>query len=409
MSIQIKKQQQIIVGGIVLGLGFIFGLLVYWGQKTESVKAEDKSSLVKHTLASAISREASEAHWIEKTQNAWRIEQEKGKERDKKVKNLDVMKDKQKDQIEAQKEEIVTLKSMLNDLVHQVTDLQTRTSPISNEMLDNELSKTDEMQINALETGFIQYTASLSNIKKPRIKTPDNYVFSNTFAKAKVLQGADASAGVLSQSNPDVMILQILDDGIMPNNHRSPLKNCFVSVSVVGDISSERGKVRTERLSCIHPDGTSLDTQVTGIVSDSKNGIRGKVVWRDQPMLKKAFWGSFWESMGNVGQQYAHDVSTSPLGSVATIQPEKIPLAAASSGASGASKMYASYNIKRAEMYHPVIQLAPGMIVDVVFLKGFWLDGGSEEKAPEKPSQNSEYKSAEAQEAQQFFNNKHDF
>ena len=70
----------------------------------------------------------------------------------------------------------------------------------------------------------------------------------------------------------------------------------------------------------------SIDTQVTGIVSDSKNGIRGRAVWRDEPMVKKAFWGNFWESMGNIGQQYSTDYSTSPLGSVATIQAGKIPL-----------------------------------------------------------------------------------
>ena len=35
----------------------------------------------------------------------------------------------------------------------------------------------------------------------------------------------------------------------------------------------------------------------------------------------------------------------------------------------------ADYNIRRADQYHPVIQLSAGTIVDVVFLKGFYLDG----------------------------------
>ena len=78
-----------------------------------------------------------------------------------------------------------------------------------------------------IDPGFIQYSAKLNKKSKPRIKTPDNYVFSNTFAKAVVLQGADASAGVLSQSNPDIMMFQIIDDGVMPNKHQGAFKRLF--------------------------------------------------------------------------------------------------------------------------------------------------------------------------------------
>jgi conjugal transfer pilus assembly protein TraB len=35
----------------------------------------------------------------------------------------------------------------------------------------------------------------------------------------------------------------------------------------------------------------------------------------------------------------------------------------------------ADYNIRRADQYHPVIQLTAGTVVDLVFLKGFYLDG----------------------------------
>lgn len=35
----------------------------------------------------------------------------------------------------------------------------------------------------------------------------------------------------------------------------------------------------------------------------------------------------------------------------------------------------ADYNIKRAEQFQPVVQLSAGSVVDVVFLKGFYLDG----------------------------------
>ncbi|HAU1387062.1 TPA: TraB/VirB10 family protein [Legionella pneumophila] len=426
MSTQTKKQQRIIltvaVSIAVLGIT----VLAFLGHKSEEVKKSDKQSFKKHTLASPLSSKTNEAHWIEKTQNAWKAEQEKSQELDKNIKFLSKEKEKQGLLLRSQKDEMAELKTMLAELKQQVVHLQAEkvaeegrgnnNSQHNNAMLPRAGDETGHTGME-MDSGFIQYSAKLSKSTKPRIKTPDNYVFSNTFAKAVVLQGADASAGVLSQANPDIMIFQIVDDGVMPNKHKSHLKDCFVSASVVGDISSERGKLRLERLSCINANGTSIDIPVTGIVSDSKNGIRGRAVWRDEPMVKKAFWGNFWESLGNIGQQYSTDVSVSPLGSVSTIQQAKIPLAAVSSGGAGAAKMYAQYNIKRAEMYHPIIQLSPGVIVDVTFLKGFWLDGGTDSKEPEMPIQNpgSRFEnqepaaSPEEKAANQFFYKNHSF
>lgn len=393
MSIQLKKKQHILLGITVGIVVIVIAVLAILGKKAEKPHIEDKPSYKKHILASPISAKTNESHWIEKTQNAWKIEQEKSEKLDKNINTLRLDKDKQGELISAQKDELSEMKSMLDELKTQVVSLKAERANVapansnSMEPQNGLLPRADDAAMAnsmGMDTGFIQYSAKLSQVKKPRVRTAENYVFSNTFVKAVALSGADASAGVLGQSNPDVMIFQLIDDGVMPNKHKSRLRNCFVSASVVGDISSERGKFRTERLSCIHADGTSIDTQVTGIVSDSKNGIRGRPVWRDGPMVRKAFWGGFWESMGNVGQQIATDVSVSPLGSVSTVERSQIPLAAVSSGGSGAAKMYAQYNIKRAEMYHPIIQLPPGAIVDVTFLKGFWLDGGTDSKAPEQ-------------------------
>ncbi|HGK6639205.1 TPA: TrbI/VirB10 family protein [Legionella pneumophila] len=427
MSRQLKKQQHLLLG---IGVGFIvliIAVFAFWGGKTTKPKEEKKESFKKHSLASPISAASNESHWIEKAQNAWKAEQEKTQQLGKNIQVLGEEKDKQVKLIQSQKDELAQMKATLTELKQQIVKLQMeRPVPTESQLTQGEVGSQmlprayEDRKSNGLEmdSGFIQYTARLQRRAKPRLRTPENYVFSNTFAKAVVLQGADVSAGVLSQTNPDIMMFQIVEDGIMPNGHRAHLKDCFVSGAVIGDISSERGKIRLERLSCIHKDGTSIDTQITGIASDSKNGIRGRAVWREEPMVNKAFWGSFWQSMGNIGQQYSTEYSTSPLGSVSTINPSRIPLAAASGGAAGSAKMYAQYNIKRAEMYHPIIQLPPQVVVDVVFLKGFWLDGGSDTLAPENPSEtrnpNADFEGAsnatpEEKAANQFFYKEHSF
>ena len=70
-------------------------------------------------------------------------------------------------------------------------------------------------------------------------------------------------------------------------------------------------------------------------------------------------------------------------------------------------------------MYHPIIQLPPAIIVDVTFLKGFWLDGGTDTNEPEQPVENqnpkvayevpTEPESAEEKAANQFFYKNHTF
>ena len=49
----------------------------------------------------------------------------------------------------------------------------------------------------------------------------------------------------------------------------------------------------------------------------------------------------------------------------------------------------ADYNIQRAEQYHPVIQLTAGQPVDIVFLKGFYLDGKNHDESDDLKKESS--------------------
>ncbi len=207
-------------------------------------------------------------------------------------------------------------------------------------------------------------------------KTPDTWVPPGAFVTAVVLQGVAAAAGVTSQSDPRPILLRTISTGTLPHGYHSHLKQCFIVGSGYGDVSSERVYVRLETLSCIRH-GVETDFPVYGYVSgtDALTGQRGPVVFRDGPFVARAFLGGVLGGLGNVGQQYAQNVSTSPLGTVTSLNPGRIPLAAAGSGLGTASQMYAQYNIKRAEQYQPIVELNAGNVVNIVFTKGFWLDG----------------------------------
>ena len=91
------------------------------------------------------------------------------------------------------------------------------------------------------------------------LKNPLTFVPAGTFVRAIALGGADASAGVTSQANPTPMLFRLLDKGTLPNHHESQLKNCIATAAVMGDVSSERGEIRLERLSCTRANGEIVE------------------------------------------------------------------------------------------------------------------------------------------------------
>lgn len=223
-------------------------------------------------------------------------------------------------------------------------------------------------------------------------KNKDSFVPAGTFAEAIMLGAADASAGVQAQANPSPMLFRINAEGTLPNHQKSHLKNCVVTAAVVGDISSERGQIRLERMSCTFPNGEIVEQQVDGTVfgMDAKNGVRGNPVWREGALLGRAAVAGTLSGLGSAVSQTYTTTSISPLGSTQTVNNGDIFKYGAAQGASNAMEKLAEYNIRRAEQYHPVIQLSAGQPVDIVFLKGFYLDGRKANESQEERAEPSQ-------------------
>jgi len=230
-----------------------------------------------------------------------------------------------------------------------------------------------------------------SMINQPK-KNPDSFVPAGTFAEAIMLGAADASAGVQAQASPSPMLFRIIANGTLPNHQKSHLKDCVVTAAVVGDISSERGQIRLERLSCTFPNGEIVEQVVDGTIfgMDAKNGVRGTPVWREGALLGRAAVAGTLSGLGSAVSQTYTTSSISPLGATQTVNNGDVFKYGAAQGAANAMEKLAEYNIRRAEQYHPVIQLTAGQPVDVVFLKGFYLDGQSHEESHEDKQASSQ-------------------
>ena len=218
----------------------------------------------------------------------------------------------------------------------------------------------------------------------PIARPTADYVSAGSYAEAVVLAGADASAGVQSQGDPRPVLLRLTSpaygaaaDGVAET---SGVEGCTVTAAAYGDLSSEKVYVRLQTMACVgDAPGTVIETAVAGFVAGGgKAGVRGPVVSREGALVQKAFLSGVFSGFGQSVSQAFGPQAVLAGGGAATIGNQDLGdmgRAGLGAGVGTAGQEVSDYLIRRAEQYQPVIQLAAGTPVTVVFLEGAWLDG----------------------------------
>lgn len=206
-------------------------------------------------------------------------------------------------------------------------------------------------------------------------RTTDNYVPTGTFVTAVITGGADANGGVSGQGDTSPIVFQTVNQGVLPNGEQSKLKNCTITGAVYGEISSSRGVARTNRMSCIHPNGDILDIPVNATVFNfGRNGIRGTTIMKNGKIVQMAGIAGILQGVGDAGKALAQTTTPTALGPSQSINSDKIGLNLLGGATESVGSKLADYYIKLAELYHPIVEVNPGAIVNIVFLEGFPLD-----------------------------------
>jgi conjugal transfer pilus assembly protein TraB len=370
----IKKSQQR-TASIVLVIFAVCGLGLYEFLEGGSTAAQTKDQTETVTLATPLSHVDEQALWVERAQQQLSQEDKTTTAVKEQLQLLSQAKEAQDKKAQGQAQSVADLQKQVTQLQAQLTD-KSNHQPV--QMSDANSTQTFSLQKNDHFLNDVKLTLKpLVSIHHAPTKNPNNYVPAGSFVEAIVIGGADASAGVTSQGNPSPMLLRMIAPGTLPNHQHSHLQDCFATAAVVGDISSERGEIRLERFSCVLPHGKTIDVPVEATVfgPDGKNAVRGTPLWREGKLLQRAFVaGTLSGISSGIGQTYTSN-AISPIGSVQTVKNGKILQYGVANGIGNAADKLADYNISRAEQYHPVIQLSAGTVVDVVFLKGFYIDG----------------------------------
>jgi conjugal transfer pilus assembly protein TraB len=209
-------------------------------------------------------------------------------------------------------------------------------------------------------------------------KKAGSYIPAGAFVRVVILNGLDAPTGGQAQSNPTPVLMKVMDSATLPNGFKADLRGCTISGNGYGDISSERALIRLDRLACISDDGGAIDIAVKGYVAgeDGKAGMRGRLVTKTGQLLANGLLAGIGSGIGQAFQNSATVVQTNPFGNqTQQIKPGEEVKAGLSSGVGKAFDQLAKYYIEQSNKIYPIIEVDGARVVDIVFSRGFVLEG----------------------------------
>ncbi|WP_342259845.1 TraB/VirB10 family protein [Candidatus Tisiphia endosymbiont of Metellina segmentata] len=208
-------------------------------------------------------------------------------------------------------------------------------------------------------------------------KDVKDYITTGSFARGVLLTGAVVGTGTNNAAAPEPIMLRLVDTAIFSKGNKTEqIKEAILIGSCSGDISSERAKCRLETVSLLNRNGDIIEKSVEGwiIGEDGRPGIKGVVVDRSSDVARMAVLNGV---LGGIAQFFQNQ-ATNGVFPISPITGQQNALKAKDAlkggiyaGAGNALEKLADFAIKRAESMSPVIVVASGRVVDVVFRKGF--------------------------------------
>lgn len=215
------------------------------------------------------------------------------------------------------------------------------------------------------------------------------YITTGSFARGVLMTGVVVGTGSNSASNPEPIMLRLVDGGIFSKKLRTEqIKEAILIGDCSGDLSSERAKCRLQTLSLKNAKGEIIEREVKGWVvgEDGRNGVKGIVVDKASDMMRMAMLNGVLGGMS----KFLQNQSSSGIFPISPITGQQNALSSVNMVKSGAaagmgdafSKM-ADFVMERFNSMSPQIVIASGRTVDVVFQHGVDLNDSSNESSTE--------------------------
>lgn len=201
------------------------------------------------------------------------------------------------------------------------------------------------------------------------------FIPSGSIIQGVLLSGMDAPCGNKAAKNPVPALVRIKHDAILPNRFVQDVKECFLIVSGYGSMSTERANLRSEKLSCVRPDGKVIEAAVDGWVvgDDGKAGLRGRLVSKQGKVIANSLVAGVLSGLaGSFQPRIVTPLNISPTTETQYQYPtpEGVLNSAVLGGGSKALDRIAEFYLDMADEMFPIVEIDAGRKLTVVLVRG---------------------------------------
>lgn len=232
-------------------------------------------------------------------------------------------------------------------------------------------------QVMTVSTNSSGASLNITGSSPPKPQTA--YLPAGSILTGVLINGIDVSTASDAQSNPEAALVRLKTNSILPNRYRMNLIDCNVLVSGYGDLADSRAVLRANLLSCVNPQGGVISVPLEAYVvgPDGLTGVPGTVISHQGALITKSFLAGILSGVGSSAQSTQEPVlNVNPGGTQGYQSPDyasvgrNAGLSGVSQGANNVSQFY----LKEAEALAPVVQVNPGVAVNLITIKGVHLN-----------------------------------
>lgn len=405
----VRRRQRLLLAGVA-GVGLVLSSFwIFGGDGDKSKEADDGVSEVDVSTKDLVNRNLSQQEWMALSENRFQSTENQLKSIDGQNNRLEALTAQvealkgQNQAMQADGQRVLSAYQAENEqLRRQVADRRTAAAPAPGpaamygpygpqayQRPDGQGGAHPAAPItSAAEVKLVNFTTAdsgnASRVAKGNTVYTDsvNYLPPNSFARAKVIVGVDASAGVNSQSDPLPVVLRVTGPArsVYQNGRllTTKVEGCLINGAARGDLSSEKVYVKLQKMTCPQPGGRYAVSEVKGFIAfGGKTGVRGRVVSREGSLVTQAFLAGL---AGGFGRGFSANANSVFQGTNITTNGRRQKLSTGDileggfgEGVAQTGDMVSKYLIERAEQYQPVIEMPTGIDVEIVFLEGVYV------------------------------------
>jgi hypothetical protein len=207
-------------------------------------------------------------------------------------------------------------------------------------------------------------------------KSIEDYIPEGTYFSGYLLNGLALSTGLNApEENTTTVTIRLAGRGNLDKANKLKVTDCRITGSAYGDLSSERGVIRLEKMTC-KANGVYTTSDIAGDVigPDGLDGIKGAVISTSTKHLKNAAIGGV--ISGLVGASKGQEGFSLSAGGVSSSKSKGMGDLLRSGGINGVSNVgekIADHYLRLADSLSPILTIDAGVKINPRITKGFFV------------------------------------